>query len=262
MDAGGVRGMWLIPEGCADNRVILCMHGGGYVAGSIFTHRKDVRSSREGDGMPWARVRLCLRAPGTLPHPARTGRDRVSMAAASGCRAGAPRAGRRLLRRRADVRGAAARPRRGSAAAGGGDVDLRLDRPGGGRRQLRGQPRQGSVLQPRDHHVPGRPGARRGRRPARPAGEPALRQARRPATDVPAGGRRRDAARRQPRIRRAGQGCRRRGAPRDLRGHAPQLPDDGRTRAGSGRGDRELAAWARPRLGLPESPRQLETRSA
>jgi monoterpene epsilon-lactone hydrolase len=40
VDAGGVRGMWLNPKGCAGNRVILCMHGGGYVAGSIFTHRK------------------------------------------------------------------------------------------------------------------------------------------------------------------------------------------------------------------------------
>lgn len=32
--------MWAIPHGCAEDRVILCMHGGGYLGGSIYTHRK------------------------------------------------------------------------------------------------------------------------------------------------------------------------------------------------------------------------------
>ena len=36
----GVRAMWLLPHGAAADRVLLCLHGGGFVAGSIYTHRK------------------------------------------------------------------------------------------------------------------------------------------------------------------------------------------------------------------------------
>ncbi len=39
-DAGGVPAMWAVPKGCAENRVILCTHGGGYVTASMYTHRK------------------------------------------------------------------------------------------------------------------------------------------------------------------------------------------------------------------------------
>jgi acetyl esterase/lipase len=39
-DAGGVPAMWAVPKGCAQDRVLLCAHGGGYVAGSMYTHRK------------------------------------------------------------------------------------------------------------------------------------------------------------------------------------------------------------------------------
>ncbi len=40
VDAGGVQAMWAIPKGCAEDRVALCTHGGGYVAGSMYSHRK------------------------------------------------------------------------------------------------------------------------------------------------------------------------------------------------------------------------------
>ena len=40
VDAGGVEAMWAIPKGCAEDRVALCTHGGGYVTGSMYTHRK------------------------------------------------------------------------------------------------------------------------------------------------------------------------------------------------------------------------------
>jgi monoterpene epsilon-lactone hydrolase len=40
VDAGGVQAMWIVPRGCVENRVIFCVHGGGYVSGSIYTHRK------------------------------------------------------------------------------------------------------------------------------------------------------------------------------------------------------------------------------
>ncbi len=40
VDAGGVEAMWAIPKGCTEDRVALCTHGGGYVTGSMYTHRK------------------------------------------------------------------------------------------------------------------------------------------------------------------------------------------------------------------------------
>ncbi|MGY6021985.1 alpha/beta hydrolase [Streptomyces spinosirectus] len=39
-DAGGVPAMWATPKRSAADRVLLCMHGGGYLSGSIYTHRK------------------------------------------------------------------------------------------------------------------------------------------------------------------------------------------------------------------------------
>ncbi len=39
-DAGGVPAMWAAPKGCEADRVLLCSHGGGYVTGSMYTHRK------------------------------------------------------------------------------------------------------------------------------------------------------------------------------------------------------------------------------
>ena len=40
VDAGGVPAMWALPKGCHEDRVALCTHGGGYVVGSMYTHRK------------------------------------------------------------------------------------------------------------------------------------------------------------------------------------------------------------------------------
>jgi epsilon-lactone hydrolase len=40
VDAGGVPAMWAVPHGGADDRVLLCLHGGGFVGGSMYTHRK------------------------------------------------------------------------------------------------------------------------------------------------------------------------------------------------------------------------------
>jgi epsilon-lactone hydrolase len=39
-DAGGVPAMWAVPKGGAADRVLLCLHGGGFVVGSMYTHRK------------------------------------------------------------------------------------------------------------------------------------------------------------------------------------------------------------------------------
>jgi monoterpene epsilon-lactone hydrolase len=40
VDAGGVPAMSIRPKGAAEDRVILSMHGGGFVVGSMYTHRK------------------------------------------------------------------------------------------------------------------------------------------------------------------------------------------------------------------------------
>jgi epsilon-lactone hydrolase len=40
VDAGGVPAMWIEPHGAARDRVIVYLHGGGFVGGSLYTHRK------------------------------------------------------------------------------------------------------------------------------------------------------------------------------------------------------------------------------
>lgn len=40
VDVDGMLGMWIVPKGAVEDKVLLCSHGGGYVAGSIYTHRK------------------------------------------------------------------------------------------------------------------------------------------------------------------------------------------------------------------------------
>lgn len=39
-EAGGVPAMWAVPKQSRPDRVLLCLHGGGFVGGSIYTHRK------------------------------------------------------------------------------------------------------------------------------------------------------------------------------------------------------------------------------
>jgi epsilon-lactone hydrolase len=39
IDAGGVKAEWIVPPNAANDRAILYLHGGGYVMGSINTHR-------------------------------------------------------------------------------------------------------------------------------------------------------------------------------------------------------------------------------
>jgi acetyl esterase/lipase len=36
----GVRAMWLLPAGRVEGTVLLCLHGGGFVSGSMYTHRR------------------------------------------------------------------------------------------------------------------------------------------------------------------------------------------------------------------------------
>jgi uncharacterized protein (TIGR02246 family) len=39
-EAAGFPALWAVPTDCAEERVLLCLHGGGFVGGSIYTHRK------------------------------------------------------------------------------------------------------------------------------------------------------------------------------------------------------------------------------
>jgi acetyl esterase/lipase len=39
-EVAGLPALWAIPKGSAGDRVILSLHGGGFVSGSIYTHRK------------------------------------------------------------------------------------------------------------------------------------------------------------------------------------------------------------------------------
>ncbi|HTX09757.1 MAG TPA: alpha/beta hydrolase [Solirubrobacteraceae bacterium] len=38
--AVGLPALWAVPKDCAEDRVLLCMHGGGFIGGSIYSHRK------------------------------------------------------------------------------------------------------------------------------------------------------------------------------------------------------------------------------
>ncbi|QTH20278.1 alpha/beta hydrolase [Rhizorhabdus wittichii] len=38
--AGSVPAMWIVPKDCSRKHVLLCSHGGGYVGGSMYAHRK------------------------------------------------------------------------------------------------------------------------------------------------------------------------------------------------------------------------------
>jgi acetyl esterase/lipase len=66
VDAGGVRSLWCLPAGGADDRVILYLHGGAYLGGSIDSHRKMVGHLASAVGCP-ALVIDYRRAPESPP---------------------------------------------------------------------------------------------------------------------------------------------------------------------------------------------------
>ena len=40
IEAGGRPAMWAVPKRSIPDRVLLCMHGGGFISGSVYSHRK------------------------------------------------------------------------------------------------------------------------------------------------------------------------------------------------------------------------------
>ena len=68
VDAGGVPAQWLTPQGAANDRVLMYVHGGGYVMMSAETHRKMVGHIAKATGCRALNVDYRL-AP-EHPHPA------------------------------------------------------------------------------------------------------------------------------------------------------------------------------------------------
>jgi epsilon-lactone hydrolase len=96
--AGNVKAEWVVPPGADSERVLLYFHGGGYVMGSINTHRAMV-----------ARMARAARAQALLidyrlapEHPFPGGRrrcsGRIQMASGSGVQAAKNRSCRRFCR--------------------------------------------------------------------------------------------------------------------------------------------------------------------
>ncbi|BBH68474.1 esterase [Actinoplanes sp. OR16] len=52
VSAGGVPAMWLRPHDAAEGRVIVAWHGGGFVGGSLYTHRKMYGHLAKAAGVP------------------------------------------------------------------------------------------------------------------------------------------------------------------------------------------------------------------
>jgi len=52
VSAGGVPAMWLRPHGAAAGRAIVAVHGGGFVGGSLYTHRKMYGHLAKAIGVP------------------------------------------------------------------------------------------------------------------------------------------------------------------------------------------------------------------
>ena len=67
-DAGGVPAMWLRPAVAVAGRVLLCLHGGGYVGGSMYSHRRLYAHIAKRTGVP--ALVLNYRLLPEHPHPA------------------------------------------------------------------------------------------------------------------------------------------------------------------------------------------------
>jgi acetyl esterase/lipase len=69
-EAGGLPAMWAVPKGASTDRVLMCMHGGGFMGGSIYTHRKMFGHLAKAAGVRALIVSYHLLPEGTYPVPA------------------------------------------------------------------------------------------------------------------------------------------------------------------------------------------------
>ena len=69
-EAGGRPAMWAVPKGAATDRVLMCLHGGGFMGGSVYTHRKMFGHLAKAVGARALVVSYHLLPEGVFPVPA------------------------------------------------------------------------------------------------------------------------------------------------------------------------------------------------
>ena len=68
-DAAGLPAMWAVPKHASTDRVLMCIHGGGFVSGSIYTHRKMFGHLAKAAGTRALLVSYRLLPEGVFPAP-------------------------------------------------------------------------------------------------------------------------------------------------------------------------------------------------
>src|ERR1700730_2271977 len=68
-EAGGLPAMWAVPKGASTDRVLMCMHRGGFMGGSIYTHRKMFGHLAKAAGVRALLVSYRLLPEGAYPKP-------------------------------------------------------------------------------------------------------------------------------------------------------------------------------------------------
>ena len=128
--------MWLVPKRARTDRVLLCLHGGGFVGGSIYTHRKMFGHLAKATGVRALLVgyRL-LPEGGGYPVPVDEGEAAYRWLLEQGTETGHIAFARRFCRRLAgDHRAAPAPGPRGLPLPARGPAHVAGQRPGGRRR--------------------------------------------------------------------------------------------------------------------------------
>jgi acetyl esterase/lipase len=69
-EVAGRTAMWAVPKGAPADRVLLCLHGGGFLGGSIYTHRKMYGHLAKAAGARALLVGYRLLPDGVFPAPA------------------------------------------------------------------------------------------------------------------------------------------------------------------------------------------------
>ena len=68
-EAGGLPAMWAVPKHASTDRVLMCIHGGGFQGGSIYTHRKMFGHLAKAAGTRALLVSYRLLPEGVFPAP-------------------------------------------------------------------------------------------------------------------------------------------------------------------------------------------------
>jgi epsilon-lactone hydrolase len=69
-EAGGLPALWAVPKGASSDRVLMCIHGGGFLGGSIYTHRKMFGHLAKATGARALVISYHLLPEGVFPVPA------------------------------------------------------------------------------------------------------------------------------------------------------------------------------------------------